>query len=712
MKKSVITLLGILALCQPAYAGFKEHFDLGQEYLSSYQYSSAITEFKNALKINYLDNSARIGLVNAYLARGTHYANSEKDYEKAADDYRSALFYLSMYPNANSVKNSAHAITQVNGNLAKCIELTNFDISSKSRFEKAKLLRAEGNFAAAAYEFSQALGDKEYVAESFKQIGDIMKLFGNDTKSAEYYRKAVAVNPNDVPLRLSYAKVLDNLGSEELAVEEYNYILTRSVDNKEVLYSLERIYKKKLEKNEKDADAIANLGAILQKQGKFDEALAQYQKAESIDPSNINTRINVGTLYQQKGDYRTAVVAYDSVLILYPDNIQANLYKAQSLAAQGENKAAQTYFKKVLSLDPNNEVAQNEMFNTAKASMSPTQFIEYVNKNANGANTENILYTYAKELHEQNKLEDAILLYSEIAKNTNNPEVFVNLAIAQGATQNYDKAIATLSSAKSKFPDNNQIIESIKSLKEQDINSKFDRAAKYYNNGEFENAIKEYAKIQPPTPDSMLGIASSYQSLGNSPKALEFYQKAFNLKPTDSDIAYYIGVIYAEQEKFDLSEEYLRKSITLNKNNEKASMYLDSIIAQGKANLLNKAIELYDAGKLNDSLTAFNKLIVEDPMNAYAFYYRGMIYDSLENKENAINDFKNALKYGNEEELYMINYNIAIDLDQLEQYKDAITYYEKFIASNNTDEELKEYATSRAKELKEYLDSLNNAKTN
>lgn len=710
MKKTVITLLGILALCQPAYAGFKEHFDLGQEYLSNYQYSSAITEFKNALKINYLDNSARIGLVNAYLARGTHHANVEKNYNKAADDYRSALFYLSMYPNANSVKNSAHAITQVNGNLDKCLEYTKFDLSPKNRFEKAKLLRADGNFAAAAYEFSQALGDKEYIAESFKQIGDIMKLFGNEPKSAEYYRKAVAVNPNDIQLRLAYAKVLDSLGSEDLAVEEYNYILTRSVDNKEVLYALERIYKKKLEKNENDADAIANLGAILQKQGKLDEALEHYQKAESIDPSNINTRINVGTLYQQKGDYRTAVVAYDSVLILYPDNVQANLYKAQSLAAQGENKSAQTYFKKVLSLDPGNEIAQNEMFNSAKASLSPAQFIDYVKKNANGADTNNILYNYALDLHKQNKLSDAILLYSEVTKEATNPEVFVNLAIAQGQMKDFDTALMTLNNAKSKFPDNAQIKDTIKSITGQDIANKFDKAAELFNEGKYEDAIKQYAKVQPPTADSMLGIASSYQNLNNRPKAIEFYEKAFKLKPTDSDIAYYIGVLYSEEGDNDSAESYLKKALTLNKNNEKASTYLESVLSQNNANMLNKAIELYEAGDYENSLIALNKLLVTDPMNSYAFYYRGMIFDMNEDKPKAINDFKNAIKYGNEDELYIVNYNIAVDFDSMEKYKDAITYYEKFIASNAPDDELKEYATSRLEELKEYLNT--NGKTN
>lgn len=701
MKKTII-ILGILALCQPAYAGFKEHYDLAQQYLSNYQYSSAITEFKNALKINYMDNSARIGLVNSYLARGTYHANTEKNYNKAADDYRSALFYLSMYPNANSIKNSAHAITQVNGNLDKCIELTKFDRSPQSRFNKAKQLRAEGNFAAAGYEFSQALSDKALVKDSFEQIGDIMRLFGNDPKSAEYYRKAVAVAPNDIPLRLSYAKVLDKLGSEDLAVEEYNYILTKSIDNKEVLYSLERIYKKKLDANPKDADTIANLGAILQKQGKFEDALAYYQKAESIDPSNINTRLNVGTLYQQKGDYKTAVVAYDSVLILYPDNLQANLYKAQSLAAQGENKLAQTYFKKVLSIDPNNEIAQNEMFTSARASMTPSQFVEYVKKNSNGANVNDMLYSYALDLHKQNKLEDAVKVYAEITKGTNNPEVFVNLAIAQGQMKNYNEALTTLNNAKSKFPDNTQIADAIKNLQNENIAAKFDKAAEYFNNKDYQNAINEYLKVQPPTSDSMLGIASAYQSMENSAKALEYYQKAYTLKPTDSDIAYYIGVLYAEEENWGAAEEYLRKAISLNKNNQKATDYLQTIVEQNNIKHLNEAIALYENEKYDESLTSLNKLLVTDPMNAYAYYYRGMIYDTKNNKNEAVNNFKNALKYNNSEDLNIVNYLIAADLDTLGKYKDAYGYYKKYSTSNAPEDEYKQYAQSRVEELKKY----------
>ena len=81
----------------PSYAGFQEHYTLGQQYFFNSRYSSAIDEFKKALMINFLDNSARIGLVNSYLARGTYLANYENNFKAASDDFRSALFYLKYY---------------------------------------------------------------------------------------------------------------------------------------------------------------------------------------------------------------------------------------------------------------------------------------------------------------------------------------------------------------------------------------------------------------------------------------------------------------------------------------------------------------------------------------------------------------------------------------------------------------------------------------
>ena len=697
MKKSVIAIICTLALIQPAFADFKEHFDLGQQYLSNYQYSGAVTEFKNALRINYLDNSARIGLINSYLARGAYYANNEKNWQKAADDYRSALFYMIYYPTANQAKSSSQGIAPVTNNLNRCLSVLKFNTSPQSRFETAKQLRAEGNFAAAAYEFNQSLGDKELIKESYEQIGDIMKLLGNDPKAAEYYRKAVSVSPADIPLRLTYAKLLDKLDQEEAAVEEYNYILTKSIDNKDVLYSLERIYKKKLEADPSDSDLTSNLGAILQKQGKLDEALAYYKKAEQLDPSNINTRINVGTLYQQKEDYKTAIIAYDSVLILYPDNLNANIYKAQCLSALGNGKEAQAAYKKVLALDPSNTEAQNGIYENAKKAMSINEYIDYVKKNATGQNMVSLLYSYALDLHKENKLDDAITIYNELLKSDTTGEIYVNLAIAQNQKGEYNNAINTLKAAKTKFPNNTQITTTIASIEQEAVNNKLAKAADYFNNKDYKKAIDEYLKIQPPTVDSMLGAASAYQNMEDTPNAIEYYKKALELKPTDSEIAYYIGALYADDEQYTDAENYLNKALTLNKNNAKAFELLTQIQEQNKATALNDAIALYDGQKYDEALAAFNKILETDKNNVYGLYYRGMIYDAEKKLTEAITDFKKVLEL-NSTDFLILNYMIAADYDTLEKYKEAYEYYGIFVNSTAPDDEYKQYAKTRMEE--------------
>lgn len=705
MNKSVkyICLL-VLAVCTvaPAFAGFKEHYDLGQQYLLNYQYSGAITEFKSALRINYLDNSARIGLLNSYLSRGLYYAKTEKNYKKAANDYRAALFYLLYYPTDKQIRSSSMAhIEQIRTNLNNCLGAINFDPSAENRFQTAKQLRAEGNFAAAAYEFNQALSDTRYIKDSLEQTGDIMKLLGNDPKAAEYYKKAVSVAPNDTSLRLSYAKMLDKLGSENEAVNEYNYILTQTTDNKDILYSLERIYKRKLEQSPNDASVTANLGAIMQKQGNFDEALKYYAKSEYLDPSNVNTRINVGTLHQQKGDYKTAITAYDSILILYPDNVLANTYKAQALALSGDKKGAMEIYKKLLAKDPNNATIQNEMVAMVKESMTPVQFTEYIKKNSPN-NAADILYNYALDLHKNNKLNDSIAMYNEVIKLTpTNPEVYVNLAIAQGQSKNYDAALSTLNNANAKFPNNAQVTDAIKSINAQSADEKLELAANYYNNKDYKNAINEYLKITPATSDTMLGIASAYQNLGNTDKAIEYYLEAFKLAPTNSDIAYYISALYAEKEDFTNAGIYAQKSLALNKNNKQAQELTKMLAENQNATILTNAINLFDSEKYDESLVELNKLLASDSKNAYGYYYRAMIYDTKQKYKEALVDYKKAISLN--PELVIVNYLIGVDYDMLEDYKNAMSYYKSFLAVYTEDDDYKKYAESRIGELQAYV---------
>lgn len=706
MKKSLATLTKlavILCLTQGvAFADFKEHYDLGQTYMTQYQYSGAIEEFRSALRINYMDNSARIGLINAFLSRGTEYANKDRNFQKAADDFRSALFFMMYYPKQSTVQNSASTITKVQNNLDSCLLALKYDTSSTNRFNTAKKLKAEGNFSAAAYEFMQALGNKDLQKDSFEQVASVMKILGNEPKAIDYYKKTLAIDPNDLSIRLTYAKLLDKQEQDDLALKEYSHVLAKSTaDDKDILYTLERTFSHKLSAHPSNANFNANMGAILQKEGRFDEALTYYKQAESLDPSNINTRINTGTLHQQKGDYRTAIKAYESVLILYPNNVNALLYRAQCQDAIGENKAAQEGYKKVLALDPSNETIKMQMVNNVKKTLTPDQFVNYVNDNMANMNPSGIIYDYALELHKKNELEKAIYMYKEALKaDSKNPEIYVNLSLAQAQNNQFEESLNTLNNAKTLFPTDATVTKTAQNISSMQTDNMLNKAAEYYQNKDYQNAITQYLAITPATANTMLGVAASYQELGDKDNAIVYYEKALELKPIDSDIAYTIACLYGEKEDYAKTKDYLQKAIVFNKNNTSAIEYLKSIESAEDDQLLNDAITLYESNNYDESLTKFNQILSKTDDNAYALYYRGMIYDAKEKKAEAISDYKKA--YELNKDLHICNYLIASDYDTLGKFKEAYDYYNLYANLNIEDDEYKQYAKARSEELKEY----------
>ena len=691
-------LLGTNCLLAANSGVFQEHYNAAQNYLMNNQYSSAIIEFNKSLKINYLDNSARIGIINAYLARATYFANQEKNYEKAANDFRSAIFYLKIYPTKEqSIQNSAGMITSATENLNQCLKVLSFDTTAGARYRKAEDLRAIGNLSAAAYEFYRAAQNDKYAADANIQIGDLLKLLSNEPRSADYYKSALDLKPNDGVLRMKYARTLDKLGRYDEALPQYNEALANSKGDLEVLYALERIYLKKLALTPSDAELNANIGAIKQAQGDFETALSYYGKAEQLNPSNITTRLNIGTLFQQRKEYQKAVQSYDSVLTLYPNNTQALIYKAQVFKEMGDNKTAADLYKKVLAVDPTNQLAKEELSLIFKGSMSPADYIAYLSQYGSSED----LYSFAYKLHKENKISDAISAYNAtISKDSSKVDAYVNLAVCYASQDDYNNALNILNTAKNKFPANNLILKTMQDVQKDAVSTKIADASSLYENKDYKQAIQKYLEINPATEDSLLGVAASYQALGDYNSAIEYYKKAEKLNPNNAEIPYYIGYLYSEQQNWTLAENYLNKALQKNPKSE-AKDLLNYVVQNGSLKILNEGIELYENNNYQTALLKFSEVLKKETNNAYAYYYRGLIYDAQNQQKMAINDYLNVLKFS--KEFPIVNYMLAVDYDGLANYKEAFKYYQKFISLYTTEDEYLKYAKSRIDELKEFV---------
>ena len=102
-------------------------------------------------------------------------------------------------------------------------------------------------------------------------------------------------------------------------------------------------YRKALEANPQSTDAAYNLGAALYKQGKFPEALQQYQtviNSEEDTKKLAATYHNIGNVFMSQQDYAKSIAAYKQSLKKDPANNETryNLALAQKLLSDQEEQ--------------------------------------------------------------------------------------------------------------------------------------------------------------------------------------------------------------------------------------------------------------------------------------------------------------------------------------------------------------------------------------
>ncbi len=154
-------------------------------------------------------------------------------------------------------------------NLSNILYAMNADQTPKGRYTMGRSLRAQGEFAAAATEFQKAQTDANYRKSSLANLGEIYYILNLNEQAVSYLDQALVLDPQNSDLHLKLAEAYERLGKIDMAAEQYNLSLSKSGDNREVLMSLENIWKQKIAENPNNAEAYANLGAVYQRQNNY-----------------------------------------------------------------------------------------------------------------------------------------------------------------------------------------------------------------------------------------------------------------------------------------------------------------------------------------------------------------------------------------------------------------------------------------------------------
>ena len=137
---------------------------------------------------------------------------------------------------------------------------------------------------------------------------EIVKVADEHLKNKEYnsaefeYGRALKLNEESVRANYGMGKVYIETGRIEQAKEIF-----KKISKIDALFE------------DENKHIFNEFGIDLRKQGMYDEAIGNYEKAISIDPKDENLYYNLGRAYKEKGDFKTAYEKVKKALELKPD---------------------------------------------------------------------------------------------------------------------------------------------------------------------------------------------------------------------------------------------------------------------------------------------------------------------------------------------------------------------------------------------------------
>jgi tetratricopeptide (TPR) repeat protein len=410
----------------------------------------------------------------------------------------------------------------------------------------AYLYNEEGDSARAAEALS-SVPDAARSAKLYSALGYTYEQRKEYKQAVGAYRKAIELDRDNLDAIRGLAQNLLNDGQTDAALEQYKIIA---------------------DSNPEDAQTYLRMAEIYRRNGKFDLALENLKKAESMVQDSMEVPYNIAAVYQAQGRYDEATQILQDLVTKTekPDNSYSQSEKnnrAVFLERLGtvyrdnsnEQQALDT-FRKMLALgDDNAERGYQQIIDTyreAKQWQKATDAAKEATQKL--PNDRGLKMVYASQLADMGQADAGLEQVKSLLKGTaEDREVYISLAQMYSRQKRWPEADAALDKA-AQF-----------SVREEDKEYvEFLRGSTYERQKRYDKAEDVFRKVLATDPQNAAVLNYLGYMLADRgtklDEALIMIKKAVDLEPANGAYLDSLGWAYYRLGKYELAEDNLMKA--------------------------------------------------------------------------------------------------------------------------------------------------------
>ena len=306
---------------------------------------------------------------------------------------------------------------------------------------------------------------------------------------------------------------------------------------------------------DKTASFWNNKGASLYALGRYEDAVACFDKALEIDPSSPVTWNNKGNPLHSAGRNEEALACYTRAIELNPKDSRLWSNKALVLRSLDRCEQALAAYTRAVEINPQNAVVWNNMAVLLTNLNRHEEAIACVKKAVamdplSSAAWENAGISFS----DLGRPEQALACFAKAVEiNPSSVSAFTRQGVALGQLGRYEDSITSLTKALQIAPDDSDALTNL-GLTLRALGRPRDALV----------WLQKALKLAPRSGDVCINLGAALSDLGQHEEAIAWYSKALEIDPRDPDAWYNKGILLRRLQKPKDAVECFRKVVEIN----------------------------------------------------------------------------------------------------------------------------------------------------